>query len=396
MVGKSNAKGAGSPVLYKIYGVDIDFTNSNPTTSCTYTDDAIGMVAGSEDWKNTSIISALKSCILTSGVVTGYLREFDLSKYIDGTASPITTLGNDVMLEIGRRIGYLIEWDDTNTDLLHVKVTDNPNDADYNYDAFSLDAYNDCDKIYLGVHKAHCFNNLMYSSSGKAVTVSQTDGTFRTWARARGAGYQQQSFASFKLRQCIYLIFFKSMSSQATVGAGYSSTGNPSGAITGYTNIYGFNSEIAKLYYPTFMTVSTYLVKCLGIEDFWGNYYEVVDGIVSDASRNILTCQLAKDFNSDGTGYTNNGNGGVTGNIIGYMSRPQGGSNVGFVPKAVAGSDSTYFCDYCGLSASSIAICSGYWADGLRTGAFSLLINNPKTTTLASMTSRLMFMHKEV
>ena len=52
--------------------------------------------------------------------------------------------------------------------------------------------------------------------------------------------------------------------------------------------------------------------------------WEFVDGIVTDASRNVLTCRLAKDFITAGTNYTNNGNGGVSADIGNYMSRPQG------------------------------------------------------------------------
>ena len=397
MVGKTNAKGAGgSPVLYKIYGVDIDLASSNPATSCVYTDDAVGMVGGSEYWKNTSIFSALKSCILTSGVVTGYLREFDLTKYMDGTDSPITTLGNDVMLEIGKRIGYLIEWDDVNTNLLHVKVTDNPNNPEFNYDAFSLDAYNDCDKIYIGVYKGFNSGSKIYSSSGRGVTVSQTIDTFRTWCRARGTGYQQRTYGSVKLMQCLYLIYFKNLNSQATVGMGYVASGHSTGVATGGTNAYGFNSENIKAINPSYMTDQNHQVKCLGIEDFWGNCWEFVDGIATDANRNILTCKCAKDFDTDGTGYDNNGNGGVTANIGNFMSRPQGGSNAGFMPQAVAGSDSTYFCDYTNFYASCLALFGSDWNDAANAGAFRLAVDSAFSFSAAIVGARLMYLHKEV
>ena len=397
MIGRTNAKSVGGtpPVAYKTYGVAIDFNASNPDTMCTYTDDAVGMVGGSEDWKNTSIISALKSCILTNGVVTGYLREFDLSKYIDGTASPITTLGNDVMLEIGRRIGYLIEWDGTDTNLLHVKVTDNPNNPEYNYDAFSLDSYNDCDKIYIGVFKGYCTGSKAYSSSGRAVTVSQTIDTFRTWCRARGAGYQQRTYGSIKLMQCLYLIYFKTLNSQSAVGMGYTLSTHASGVLTGGTNTYGFNSEIIKVSRPSYMTDQNHQVKCLGIEDFWGNYWEFVDGLASDASRNVLTCKLAKDFVTNGTGYDNNGNGGVSANIGNYMSRPQGGSNAGFTAQAVAGSYSKYFCDSAHLYASCLAFFGGYWNDADSAGAFQLHVRNAFSLSNAGVCARLMYLHKE-
>ncbi len=55
---------------YKTYGVKIDTTNSNPETSVTYTDDAIGMIPGnSADWNESDLFKNIKPCLLKSGVV---------------------------------------------------------------------------------------------------------------------------------------------------------------------------------------------------------------------------------------------------------------------------------------------------------------------------------------
>lgn len=83
----------------------------------------------------------------------------------DRTAADITTLGNDVMLEIPYRVGYSIEWLNAGKNLLKVSVTNEPDNAAFKYDAFSLDSYNDCDRIYIGVYKGHCSGNKAYSSS---------------------------------------------------------------------------------------------------------------------------------------------------------------------------------------------------------------------------------------
>ena len=379
---------------YKIYGVDIDFSMTNPATMCTYTDDAVGMTAGSSDWLSTQVFVLLKNCILKNGAVLGYLKKGNLAQYEDGSTADITTIGNDVMLEIGGKIGYMIEWDASNTSKLHVKVTDNPNDSAFHYDAFSLDSYNDCDKIYIGVFKGFNSGSKIYSSSGRAVTVSQTIDTFRTWCRARGTGYQQRSYASVKLMQCLYLIMYKNLNSQAMVGYGYVASRHQSGVSTGGTNAYGFNSEIIKASNPSYMTDQDHQVKCLGIEDFWGNYREFVDGLCTDGSRNVLTCKCSKDFDTDGTGYDNNGNGGVLANISNYMSKPQGGSKAGFTAHTVAGSDSTYFCDYAHLYASCLAVFGGDWGSASGAGAFMLDVGDAFSSPHASVACRLMYLHK--
>ena len=379
---------------YKVFSAIIDFSMSNPDSMVTYADDAEGMTGGSSDWWNQPIYNTLRNCLLADGgEVLGYLKKDNLTQYENGANAPITTVGNDVMLEIPQKVGYSIEWADSQK--LKVSVTDNPNDEAFNYDAFSLDSYNDCDKIYIGVYKGYCTGSKAYSSSGKSVTVSQTIDTFRTWCRNRGKGYQQRTYASVKLMQCLLIIFYKGLNSQANCGYGYVASGHSAGVSTGGTNGYGFMSEVIKSTNPTYMTDQNHQVKCFGIEDFWGNYWEFVDGLCSDSARNVLTCTCAKDFDTDGTGYDNNGNGGVTANIGNYMNRPQGGSKAGFTAQSVAGSDSTYFCDSAHLYASCLAVFGGYWTHASDAGAFRLHVYYAFSFSSAAVACRLMYLHKE-
>ena len=378
---------------YRKFSAIIDFSKSNPDTMCTYEDDASGMVEGSAEWDKQPIFKDLKNCILKNGEVLGYLKKENITKFEDGSSADITTLGNDVMLEIPYRVGYMISWLDSTR--LKVSITDNPNDGDYEYDAFSLDSYNDCDKIYIGTFKGYCSGSKAYSSSGKSVTVSQTIDTFRTWCRARGTGYQQRTYGSVKLMQCLYIIRFGTLNSQNAVGMGYVLSSHSSGVSTGGTNAYGFNSEIIKSTNPSYMTDQNHQVKCLGIEDFWGNYWEFVDGIVSGSTREILTCDIAKNFVTNGSGYRNNGNGGVSADLGNYMSIPQGGNKAGFTPKTVSGSDSTYFCDYAYLRVSCLAFFGGTWNSAGGAGAFLLHLGNAFSLSNAGVGCRLMYLHKE-
>lgn len=378
-----------------IFSALIDFSKSDPEKMITYADDAAGMEKKFSAWRSQEIFKNLHLCVLKDGVKLYELDDNNTAKKKDGSAADITTLGNDVMLELPERLGYMIEWQDSGKKLLKVSVTNEPDNEAYNYDAFSLEAYNDCDKIYIGAYKGHCTGNKAYSSSGKAVTVSQTIDAFRTWCRARGKGYQQRTYGSVKLMQCLYIISHGTLNSQAAVGTGYVASSHSAGVSTGGTNAYGFDSEVIKASNPSYMTDQNHQVKCLGLEDFWGNYWEFVDGLVSDASRNVLTARCAADFNTQGSGYENNGNGGVSANIGNYMKLPQGGSKAGFTAHDVTGSDSTYFTDAAYLYASCLAIFGGHWAYALPAGAFRLFVYNAFSFSDASVGCRLMYMHKE-
>lgn len=379
---------------YKIYSVIINHTMSDPQNMISYADDAVGMAEGSDDWWRVPIFNSLKNCVLADGgEFLAYLNKDNLNQYEDGsTYTP--TLGQDVMLEIPR-IGYRIKWIDDNR--LKVSITNHPNDGSFNYDAFSLDSYNDCDKIYIGTYKGYGKNNKIYSMSGQTITASHSITEFRTRCRNRGEGYQQRTFASVKLMQCLMIIFYKSLNMQAACGYGYVKSSNTAGLKTGTANSYGFMSELIKASNPTYMTDQSHKVKCFGIEDAWGNFNEFVDGVCTDANYNILTCKLAKDFVSDGTGYDNNGNSGVSAAIDGkYLTRPQGTSNVGFIAHIADATATTNYCDVNSIKKSCVGRCGGAWSSNTGAGPFVMYFSMEATNTgNESSSCRLMFLHKE-
>lgn len=103
-----SGRGECSPVAYATYGVRIDTDNFNSETSVTYTDDAVGMVAGSIDWDTCPIFKDIKPCLLKDGVVEYYLNPYDFTKKEDGTVATINNEDEgDVMIEFPK-IGFKI------------------------------------------------------------------------------------------------------------------------------------------------------------------------------------------------------------------------------------------------------------------------------------------------
>lgn len=365
-----------TPLSYKIYGVAIDLTNSNPASAVTYTDDAVGMMPGSSDWDNTPLFINIKPCVLKNGVVQYYLNPNDFTKKVDGSAADITS-GNDgdVMIEIPK-IGFLIS---TVGNILTVKVTDDPNNPNFKYYAHTRETEGDRDKLYIGAYLGwKDGSNKLRSLSGKTPTANQTIGTFRTQAKANGSGYDLVSFYPLTLLQCLYLIKYKNLDSQSALGRGY--VDEDSATNTGGTNQKGmFFGE----------TTGKQQMKFLGIEDFWGNLGWWIDGLFSDASRNIKTA--FQNFNNTGSGYTNRGRG-ATSNINGYMSKPQGSDATGFVLKEANGSETTYFADYAGLNDSCLPIFGGHWNVASDAGAFYLRLNYSASASFSYLGGRLMYL----
>lgn len=366
-----------APQPFKIFGVRIDLTNSNPASAVTYTDDAVGMIAGSSAWDSMAIFKDIKPCVLKNGVVQYYLNPNDFTKKADGSAADITS-GNDgdVMIEIPKT-GFLIT---TVGNILTVKVTDDPNNPNFKYYAHSRATEGDRSKLYIGAYLGwKDGSNKLRSLSGKTPTADQTIGTFRTQAQANGAGYDLVSFYPLTLLQCLYLIRYKNLDSQTALGRGYVD-GKSAATNTGGTNQKGmFFGE----------TTGNQQMKFLGIEDFWGNLRWWIDGLYSDDSINIKTA--FQNFNDTGSGYTDRGQG-ATSNIGNYMSKPQGTSQTGFIAKEVSGSASTYFCDYADLNASRLPNFGGGWDAGSYAGAFSLLVLYSALGTTSDLGGRLMYL----
>lgn len=360
---------------YKTYTVRIDLNNSDPETACEYMDNAVGKTPGYDGWKDINIIKNIKPCVLNNGEVQYYLQKDDYTKKEDGTASVLDGTDGDVMVEIPK-IGYRL-WNDNNYQ--YVSVTEDPNKDGYCYYAHSLEADGDCDKIYYGAYFGYVDSNNLYSRSDVSPTTNITLIDFRIHASNRGIGYSLESFFPKTLMQCLFVVMYKNLNSQAALGRGLTSASAK--VNTGGTNFLSFC-------YGT--TSGSNQVKFLGIEDFWGNIYGWLDGVYSDSNCNILT-----DYRniSDGHDFQFNAGQGVN-NELGYISKILGNNTSGFVPAEVNGSNSTYFADYNRVSPDCFNYCGGYWFDGRDGGAFCLRLGGSTSYSSSYVGARLLYKHK--
>lgn len=371
----ANKTCAVSAVFSMTFGVSINLGNSNPESAVTYTDDAIGMTAGSSAWDSMPIFKDIKPCMFKNGAVQYYLNPNNFAQKADGSAAVINGNDGDVMIEIPKT-GYQIV---TSGSTLTVKITSDPAKSGFKYYAHTRVTEGDREKLYIGAYHGQIVSSKLRSISGVAPTASQTIGAFRTAAKANGTGYDQLAFYPLTLLQCLFLIRFKNLNSQSALGRGYVD-GNSAAINTGGTNAKGmyFGETTGKLQ-----------MKCFGIEDLWGNVLDWIDGLWSDASRNMFTA--FQNFNDTGSGYTNRGQG-ATANIGNYMSKPQGTSETGFIAKEVTGSATTYFSDYAYLSASCLPAFGGYSSLADSAGVFYLGVYYSTSSTGTSLGARLMFL----
>lgn len=349
----------------------INLSNSDPSSSVTYADDAVNMTPGSSEWDD---FFGIYPCLFKNGVEVGNLDPNNFAQFANGEPADITS-GNagDVMIAFPRR-GIQITTSGTT---LTVSMTDNPNAEGYSYLAHQSGS-TDKDVFYLGAYKGVVENGKLRSLSGKTPTWNQTLSSFRSEAQANGSGYEQSAFYQLLFRQCMYILKYKNLNSQAAVGMGY-----VSGTVlkdTGATNSKGMDwGESA----------GTSQMKLFGIEDCWGNLWEWIDGIFVSSSRNILTA--TENFNDSGSGYTDQGQGSST-DVSGYMSVSQGTSETGFLTKTGSGSASTYFCDTANMAAGGSCLFGGPYGDGTAAGIFHTNAAQPPSGASTTIGARLMYL----
>ena len=360
------------------YGVKIEIGNSSPDGAVTYIEGAEGMSPGWDNWKDHEIFKDIRPCVLKDGVVQYYLQRDDYTKREDGSASNLYDYDWDVMVEIPK-IGYKITTDGT---YHYISVTKTPNKEGYCYLAHSKETEGDCDYIYIGAYLGYVDGSKLYSIIGQMPTGNKTLTDFRSYAAARGDGYELFSFYPLTLLQCLYLLLYKNRDSQTALGQGY--TGGSSKRATGVTNSNSFNYG---------STSKTSAIKFLGIEDFWGNCYQWIDGIYCNSSYQL--CTYYKNFTNTNSGaspdYTLAS--GVSSNFGSYMSDIVGTNNGGFVGKTDKGSSSTYYCDYGSLSVNNCAIFGDNCDSGTRAGAFCLDVNYSASLSSSFIAARLLYKH---
>lgn len=366
----------------KTMTVILDLTNSDPTQWASYADDAVGMVAGSDAWDE---FFGHYPCILDNGVELGKLKRDNFAQYEDGTTAPITTLGKDVMICFPRR-GIKLEYTDENT--LSVSMTNEEGKTGYSYMAHSYSnssaslTNHAVDKFYLGAYKGYVSSNNLYSTSGQTPTGNQTIGTFRTNAQNRGTGYEQSAFFQLTFRQVMYLLKYKGQNAQIAIGRGFVDD-NSSAHATGGTNARGMDWG---------ENTGKDQMKLFGIEDFYGNVFEFIDGIWSNANRQIYVAD--GNYNDTGSNYTSAGTTSSGSNLSGYMRYPNGTNLAGFTlsTNSNKGTDSTYFCDFALVSASGLAYFGGDWSAASPAGVFRFYVTLTASYAYASVGGRLMYL----
>lgn len=384
------------------YGIIIDSTNSDPEGAVTYTEN-VPVSAGWDNWKDMPIYKDLRPCVLdtSTGKVQYYLRRNDYTAKVPSgkgydsedrldTDEEANLDGTDgeVYVEIPF-CGYKLNYEGDN---LHVSLTNRKNQDGYCYYAHSLDNPGDCDYIYVGAYLLSGTSTNMRTVSGQLPKVNTNLASFRERVQSKGEGYQLLSWYVHNLMQVLYLIVFKNLNSQSALGMGYV-TDNSEVITTGQTDTSDFcgNAENNAI-------DGKHQVKCLGVEDFWGNALQLCDGIYCDNGWDILTDY--KDFNNSGNNYQFSESSDIYSYTNYYIKKAAGNNNRAFLIKnsyaeSHTSDNATFFCDNCNVQGDGIVRVGGSYSSDTQAGAFYCSFGTPASGSYATQGTRAVFKHKK-
>ena len=362
------------------YTAIIDLANSNPLTCVTYADDATGMTKGSNDWDNLPIFKDIRPCTLQNGSVNYYLNPSNFNYREDGvTPANLDGSDGDIMIQFSK-FAYRIYKDNGK---LYVSVTDDAKkvaaDSRYHYYAFSRESEGDRDYFYWGAYKGslNADGNLA-SVIGKAPAANETIGIFKRLARNRGSGYTITSFFQLTAIQCLYIIKYGNLDGQSTIGKGITRRFGAIGIgdldapdITGGSS--GYETADKGMNYGSNEDINTH-VKIFGIEDFWGNIEELIDGLTTDNNSGNINIITNWDYNKAGNNNDFSFPSGSNGSS-GHINDVAGTTEAGFMNILHSGSSNTYFCDDGYLTQNRFLYFGGHWNSGSYAGPFCMYAN---------------------
>lgn len=245
----------GTPALVEVSTITIDQTNDDPATRVS------GDINGSViQWirNNSHRVLAKKTA---DGVLTYCrLNDADSTQYYDGTTATLDGTEGDVFLKLPE-----FYYKGTEGDQVDIMFAKEQVDAEYiRWDPNTL----------IGVYEAYNNNSKMYSRSGIESTRNVSQSTWKTYAAARGTGYQLVDWQMHCVMGCLYYAMYGNTDCQSSIGKGtniyYKSNGQ--------TDRLGMTDTVAG------GNGDSQSINFWGLENWWGNKFEFIHDYVNPAN----------------------------------------------------------------------------------------------------------------
>lgn len=344
----------------RIYGISRDITAASPAWARTdlavgkTAKATVGTTAGSSDFNNCYPWSGIVRETLSTGDVMVKIPKFWYRRYHSGNVE-------------------------------YIKIADKATSGFTLHPAFNHNGVAK-DYLYVGAYKTTSSNK---SVSGASPLVNQTRATMRSNARAKGRGWSIIDIAALSAIQMLILVEFANNNVQSVIGRGYCDSNNASLSTGTCNNVSGLTGRPAG-------TDGKTDVVWRGIEGFWGNVYEWVDGVNWNNNTYYVCNDPSKYADDTATNYTALSFKGATSNSSGYITQEgldMGDNSHVMLPSAIgSGSETTYYCDYCYTDTGwRVFRHGGSWYIGSICGLFMADLSYGSSISSSYIGSRLLY-----
>lgn len=131
--------------------------------------------------------------------------------------------------------------------------------------------------ILIGAYEAYYGDGKLQSRSGVESSGNISQANFKSYAAARGSGYQIVDWQMHCVLGCLFYAMYGNTNSQAICGSGTNSYTKTCGE----TNSLGMNDTKAET------NGNTMSINFWGLENWWGNKAECIEGIESTAKNTV-------------------------------------------------------------------------------------------------------------
>ena len=236
----------------------------------------------------------------------------------------------------------------------------------------NLEGYTRSDEFSIGRYTMSGDSNAVHSKSGEQPLVKTTSIEFRDYARKLGSEFSQLDYHYFII-QLLYLVEYADYNSQAKLGLGYTDANNTAAITSGGCDALGMESG-------TLESDGKHSMIYRGMEDIYGNIWQIVDGINIKDNQAYVCYDPSKYEPSkyegcyQQLGYVNayvQFGGWIK--TLGYDSK----NPLIALPTEIGGSNSTYIPDnYWPALADRILYVGGTWTNNSAAGLWRWWYNN--------------------
>ena len=178
------------------------------------------------------------------------LDDANSNYYHDGSDAILDGTEGDVFVKLPTFYYYGTEGDNIELHFAKEKLDDNYIEWDTN--------------ILIGAYESYNSGSKCYSRSGVESTQSVSQANWKSYAKARGTGYQLVDWQMHCVLGCLYYAMYGNTNCQATIGAGTSSYKK----VNGQTDALGMTDTKAST------NGNSQSINFWGLENWWGNKYE--------------------------------------------------------------------------------------------------------------------------